>query len=119
MIPLRSVLDVGVVRKMACATKMQPSILEPAGMIQFSMRHVLFFFVGHTNQRCCPVLFRTFRPPLHTLINVAMDFERASNMLLSAQERNDTVAMEFYEAVRQSYVLEQARFATSKVPHNE
>jgi len=48
-----------------------------------------------------------------------MDFERASNMLLSAQERNDTVAMEFYEAVRQSYVLEQARFATSKVPHNE
>ena len=57
--------------------------------------------------------------PPRTLINVAMHFERASNMLLRAQERNDTVAMEFYEVVRQSYVLEQARFATSKVPRNE
>ena len=50
---------------------------------------------------------------------MAMDFECASDMLLRAQERNDTVAMEIYEAVRQSCVLEQARFATSKVPHNE
>ena len=50
---------------------------------------------------------------------MAIYFERASDMLVRAQERNDTVAMEFYEAVRKSYVLEQARFATSKVPRNE
>jgi hypothetical protein len=52
--------------------------------------------------------------PPRTLINVTMDFDRASDMLLWAH-----VAMEIYEAVRQSYVLEQARLATSKVPHNE
>ena len=60
----------------------------------------------------------TFAPP-HILINVAINFEHASDMLLWAQERNNSVAMELYEAVRQSYVLEQARFGTSEVPHNE
>ena len=44
-----------------------------------------------------------------TLIDVAINFDRASDMLVWARDRNDTVAMEFYEAMRQHYISEQAR----------
>ncbi len=57
--------------------------------------------------------------PLHTLIDLALDFDRATDMLVRAWDRNDTVAMEFYEAIRQHYISEQARFVTGNVQQNE
>ncbi len=57
-------------------------------------------------------------PPC-TLINVALDFDPAMDMLVRAQDRNDTVAVEFYEAIRQHYISEQARFVTGNVQQNE
>ncbi len=48
-----------------------------------------------------------------TLIDVAVDFERASNMLVRARDRNDTVAVQFYESIRQQYMDEQRRFGTT------
>ncbi len=53
------------------------------------------------------------------LINVAVDFDHASNMLVWAWDRNDTVAMEFYEVMRQHYISEQARLLNSNVQQNE
>jgi hypothetical protein len=57
--------------------------------------------------------------PPHTLINVALDFDRATDMLIRARDRNDTVVVEFYEAIRQHYISEQARFITGNVQQNE
>jgi hypothetical protein len=57
--------------------------------------------------------------PPHTLIDVALDFDRANNMLVQARDRNNTVAVEFYEAIRQHYITEQARFVTDNVQQNE
>jgi hypothetical protein len=54
-----------------------------------------------------------------TLIDVAVDFDRASDMLVWAWDRNDTVAVEFYEAMRQHYISEQARLLNSNVQQNE
>ncbi len=54
-----------------------------------------------------------------TLIDVAVNFDHASNMLVWAQDRNDTVAVEFYEAIRQHYISEQARLLNGNVQQNE
>ncbi len=51
--------------------------------------------------------------PTCTLNNVAVDFERASNMLVRARDRNDTVAVQFYESIRQHYMDKQRRFGTT------
>jgi hypothetical protein len=57
-------------------------------------------------------------PPC-TLINVALNFDCATNMLVQAWDRNNTVAMEFYKAIRQHYISEQAMFLTGNVQQNE
>ncbi len=57
--------------------------------------------------------------PPRTLIDLAFDFDHATNMLVWAWDRNDTMAMEFYEAIRQHYISEQARFVTGDVQQNE
>jgi hypothetical protein len=54
-----------------------------------------------------------------TLIDVALDFDRATDMLVQAWDRNDTVAVEFYKAIRQHYISELARFVTGDVQQNE
>jgi len=46
-----------------------------------------------------------------TLMDVVRDFAAATDMLVQAQERNDTVAVNFYETIRQRFIDEQARFA--------
>ena len=48
-----------------------------------------------------------------TLIDGAVDFERASDMLVRAQDRNNTVAVQFYESIRQQYIDKQRRFGTT------
>jgi hypothetical protein len=48
-----------------------------------------------------------------TLINVAVDFERASDMLVRAWDRNDTVAVQFYKSIWQQYIDKQRRFGTT------
>jgi hypothetical protein len=57
--------------------------------------------------------------PPRTLINMALDFDHTTYMLIKAWDRNDTVAMEFYEAIRQHYISEQASFVTGDVQQNE
>jgi hypothetical protein len=57
--------------------------------------------------------------PPHTLIDMAIDFDRETDMLVRAWDRNDTVAVEFYEVIRQHYISEQARFVNSIVQQNE
>ncbi len=54
-----------------------------------------------------------------TLIDVAVDFDCASDMLVRAWDRNDTVAGELYEAMRQHYISEQARLLNGNVQQNE
>ena len=65
---------------------------------------------------------QSFSAPVHTtprtLMDVAIDFDRVSDMLVRAQDRNDTMAVEFYEAMRQQYILEQARIV-SGVHHRD
>jgi hypothetical protein len=51
--------------------------------------------------------------PPHILINVALDFDHATNMLIRAWNRNNTMA------IRQHHISEQARFVTGNVQHNE
>ncbi len=51
--------------------------------------------------------------PTHTLNDVAVDFERASDMQVRAQDRNNAVAVQFYESIRQHYMDEQRRFGTT------
>jgi hypothetical protein len=51
--------------------------------------------------------------PTRTLTNVALDFKQATDMLVCAQDRNDTVAVQFYESIRQRYMAEQRRFGTT------
>jgi hypothetical protein len=57
--------------------------------------------------------------PPRTLINVALDFDCATDMLVRAWDRNDTMTVEFYKAIRQHYISEQARFVTGDVQQNE
>ncbi len=49
----------------------------------------------------------------HTLIDMAVDFEQASDMLVRARDRNNTVAVQFYESFRQQYIDKQRRFGTT------
>lgn len=48
-----------------------------------------------------------------TLMEVALDFDRATDMLVRAQEREDTIAVNFYEALRQNYIDERERLSNS------
>jgi hypothetical protein len=57
--------------------------------------------------------------PPRTLINMALDFDHVTNMLVWAWDRNNTMAMEFYEAIKQHYISEQVRFVTGDVQQNE
>jgi hypothetical protein len=57
--------------------------------------------------------------PTRTLIDMALDFDRATDMLVRAWDRKDTMAMEFYEAIRQHYISEQTRLVTGNVQPNE
>ena len=57
--------------------------------------------------------------PPRTLIDLAIDFEHTSDMLVWACERNDTVAVEFYEAIRQHYISERVSLETSNVQLNK
>ncbi len=51
--------------------------------------------------------------PTRTLNDVALDFEQATDMLVRARDRSDTVAVQFYESIRQHYMAEQRRFGTT------
>ena len=57
--------------------------------------------------------------PTRSLIDVAIDFDRATEMLIRARERNDTVGIAFYEAIRQQYVDEQTAIVSGNVQHDE
>ena len=47
------------------------------------------------------------------LMDVALDFDRATDILVRAQERDDTIAVNFYEALRQDYIDERERLSNS------
>ena len=55
---------------------------------------------------------QSFSTPLQvasrSLIDVTIDFDRATKMLIRTRERDDTVGIAFYEAIRRQYVEEQA-----------
>lgn len=53
--------------------------------------------------------------PTRSLIDVAIDFDRATEMLIRARERNDAVGVAFYETIRQQYVDEQAAIVSGNV----
>ena len=57
--------------------------------------------------------------PPRTLIEVALDFDRATDMLIRAQERSDTAAIAFYKAIRQQLISEQARIVSGNVHLDE
>jgi hypothetical protein len=57
--------------------------------------------------------------PPRTLIEVALDFDRATDMLIRAQERSDTAAIAFYEAIRQQFISEQAKIVSGNVHLDE
>ena len=53
------------------------------------------------------------------MIDVAIDFDRATEMLIRARERNDAVGVAFYKAIRQQYVDEQAAIVSGNVLQDE
>ena len=57
--------------------------------------------------------------PTRSLIDVAIDFDRATEMLIRARERDDAVGVAFYEAIRQQYVDEQAAIVSGNVLQDE
>ena len=57
--------------------------------------------------------------PPRSLIDMVTDFDRATEMLARATERDDSVAIAFYEAIRQQLVAEQAAIVSSNVLQNE
>ncbi len=57
-------------------------------------------------------------PPPGTLMEVARDFAYATDMLVQAQERDDTVAINFYELIWQQYSAERARFTLDNTHQN-
>jgi hypothetical protein len=71
-----------------------------------------------TNSVAQPFSAPAVAPP-RTLIDLAIDFERTSDMLVCARERKDTLAVEFYEAIRQHYISERVSLETSNVQQNE
>jgi hypothetical protein len=48
-------------------------------------------------------------PPPRTLMDVARDFDSATEMLVRAQERDNTVAINFYESIWLQYIEERVR----------
>ena len=57
--------------------------------------------------------------PSRFLIDVAIDFDRATKMLIRARERDDTVGIAFYEAIRRQYVEEQAAIVSGNALQDE
>ena len=57
--------------------------------------------------------------PSRSLIDVAIDFDCATKMLIRARERDDTVGIAFYEAIRRQYVEEQAAIVSGNVLQDE
>ncbi len=57
----------------------------------------------------------TSQAPTHSLIDVAIDFERDTDMLIRAQERDDSAAIAFYKTIRQLYISEQARIVSGNI----
>ena len=56
-------------------------------------------------------------PP--TLMDVARDIDCATNMLVQALERDDTIAVNFYKSIWQQYIAEQARFTLDSTQQND
>ncbi len=57
--------------------------------------------------------------PQHSLIDVALDFERPTDLLLRSWDKEDTDAIVFYEAICQQYISEQARIVSGDVRLDE
>ncbi len=57
----------------------------------------------------------TSQAPTRSLIDVAIDFEHATDMLIRDQERDDSAAIAFYETISQQYISEQARIVSGNV----
>ncbi len=57
-------------------------------------------------------------PHPRMLMDVARDFAYAMDMLVQAQERDNTVAVNFYELIRQQYSAERARFTLDNTHQN-
>ncbi len=57
-------------------------------------------------------------PPPRTLMDVARDFAYVTDMLVQAQERDNTVAINFYESIWQHYSAERARFTLDNTHQN-
>ncbi len=57
-------------------------------------------------------------PPPRTLMDLAWDFAYATDMLVQAQERDNTVAINFYESIWQQYSAERARFTLDNTHQN-
>ena len=53
--------------------------------------------------------------PSRSLIDVAIDFDCATEMLIRAKERDDTVGIAFYEAIRWQYIEKQAVIVSDNV----
>ena len=56
-----------------------------------------------------------FVAPSRALIDVAIDFDRAFEMLIRARERDDTISIAFYELIRRQYVEEQVAIVSGNV----
>ena len=57
--------------------------------------------------------------PSHSLIDMATDFDRTTEMLIQARERDDTIGIAFYKSIRQQYVEEQAAIVSGNVFQDE
>ena len=90
---------------------------DPAARFQH-VTHAISLLDALTNAVAQSFSAPSVAPP-RTLINVALDFDCATNMLIWARDRNNTKAVEFYEAIRQHYISEQARFVTGNVEQKE
>ena len=60
-----------------------------------------------------------FVAPSRSLIDVAIDFDRATEMLIRVRERDDTVGIAFYKAIQWQYVEEQAAIVSGNVLQDE
>ncbi len=89
---------------------------DPAARFQH-VTHAISLLDALTNAVAQSFSAPSVAPP-RTLINVALDFDCATYMLVRARDRNDTLTVEFYEAIRQHYISEKARFVTGNVQQN-
>ena len=57
--------------------------------------------------------------PSRSLIDVVIDFDHATEMLIRAREKDDTVGIAFYETIRQQYAKEQAAIVSGNALQDE